>query len=224
MGLPPAARTTDSPSDDEVDSEAVTVRTPNLPPIVSDEEAPFPLVSARSARAPGSTLRMQALSLRAPVSKAHESAWFEKESAFFVAPGVREIAEPLDPRHGLVVPSSRRVGFLMVSLLLAGVVAAGSYFFLTGRTDEAKVPDQASTTQITNAEALPPVIASALAPVPETWPVVKTVRTSDLPEARVDHRKVTTPTTEPNLRPDDTTIPAPSTDSPTTPPDVEEKR
>lgn len=242
MYPPPATRIADSANDDEIDSEAVTVRTPNLPPIVVErEEAPFPLVRpVRTGNAPTSTLRLQPLSLRAPASKQHESAWFEKEPPAFVAPGVPEVAETLgasvDALHGYTAPSSRGVGFAMVAMLLAGVVAAGSFFFLSSRTrtDDAKVPDPTSTTQLTNAEA-PPTVIAAPTPAPETTttatPVVETVRTSDLTEVRADRRKVTTPATEPDLRPDETaksttdsTVSTPSTpDSTTTPPDIDSK-
>ena len=237
--IPQTTRMMGSPTDDEIDSEAITVRTPNLPPVVVDEdEAPFPLVrSVRPGDAATSTLRLQPLSLRAPASKQHESAWFEKELPPFVAPGVPEVAEPLgaaiDARHGYTAPSSRGVGFAMVALLLAGVVAAGSFFFLSSRsrTEDAKVPDPTSTTQLTSAE----VPSTALAPAPETTtaatPIVKTVRTSDLPEVRADRRKATTPATEPDLRPDDTTKSTtestvstpPTPDSTTTPPELESK-
>lgn len=236
MDRPHATKILGSQRDDEADSEAITVRTPDLPPVVEDE-APFPLVRPARSNPP--------MSLRSPASKEPESAWFEKEPPLFVAPGVAEVAEPigstLDVRQGFAPSRSRAIGFLAVAVGLAGIVAAGSFFFLSARA----IADRPATTQLTNGEApvpvvpaAPPVTAPAPAPMPEatpaatTTPAVKTVRTTDLPDSRrVVPRKVTTPATDPGLHPDDSTtngmentIPTPSPDSTTTPPDLEEKK
>lgn len=205
--MDPRARTIahgSSTFDDGPDSQAITVRTPNAPPLerpvvltrdgrVIDELSP----SVDGPRSPNSTLPMSArpvpsrlpLSVRAPASRQSEAQWFEKEP--LVAPGVPEIPEPSRavPLGATLEPRAHRVaragGFTMIAVLLVGIAAAGTVFFLSSSTaNEARAPEPTSTTQVTNAEvpaaapvAPDPVVTAA----PPAKPAMKTVRAIDLP-------------------------------------------
>lgn len=205
--MDPRARTiTQGSADNGPDSQAITVRTPNAPPLerpviltrdgrVIDELSP----AIDGPRSPNSTLPMSGrpapsripLSARAPASRQSEAQWFEKEP--LVAPGVAEIPEPshaaaLSPTLEPHPHRARGGGFAMIAVLLVGIATAGSVFFLSSTTaNEAKAPEPASTTQVTNAEvpAAAPVVpdpeVTAAPPPAPPKPLVKTVRAVDLP-------------------------------------------
>lgn len=237
--MDPRARTiTQGSVDNGPDSQAITVRTPNAPPLerpvvitrdgrVIDELSP----AIDGPRSPNSTLPMSGrpvpsripLSARAPASRQSEAQWFEKEP--LVAPGVAELPEPshaaaLSPTLEPPSHRGRAGGFAMVAVLLVGIAVAGSVFFLSSTTaDEAKAPATATTTQITNAEvpaAAPvvpePVVTAAAPPPTPPKPAVKTVRAVDLPS-----------TLTPSYAPAPSPSPAPAETSSETP-ELQENR
>ena len=144
------------------------------PPSV--RRAPLPPVSAppRYGSDPGPA------SARAPVSNRFESQWFAPTN-----PRLAPIGNEVFGRRGWQPPPpSRGIAFAAVSLLLVGVAAAGTFFFL-GPDSNRSQTTPVSTTTITNAE-VPAPPADPPAPPPETTTapmVMRTVTPNDLPAA-----------------------------------------
>ena len=126
----------------------------------------------------GSWERMDPPSAGAPASKRFESQWFAATNPK-LAPIGDEIFE--ERRGWRPPPPSRGLTFAAVSLLLVGVAAAGTFFFLGPDSNRAHNVTPVSTTTITNAEVpSAPAPAAAASPTVETVP---TVTPAELPSA-----------------------------------------
>lgn len=169
-------------------------------------------------------------STRPPVSSRLESQWFSPNgqapaSASYVA--ATPLMSDLEERKGWVRPSggsARGIAFAAVSLLLVGVAAAGTFFFLAPDSNkEAKGPSPVSTTTITSGEVTPtkepapqpaPDTAATTVTDTATAPTVqRTMTPADLPTAPVP--VAATPAAPPMKT---TTPPPMKTTTATTPP------
>lgn len=153
-------------------------------------DAPAPVPAPVTASGPNST--------RPPVSSRFESQWFSPNgqapaSVPYVA--ATPLMSDLDERKGWVRPSggsARGIAFAAVSLLLVGVAAAGTFFFLAPDSNkEAKGPPPVSTTNITSGEVTPTPTPAPDTPATTvtdtaTAPTVqRTTTPADLPTAPV---------------------------------------
>ncbi len=177
----------------------------------ADAPPPAPVPASITTSGPSST--------RPPVSSRLESQWFSPNgqapaSVPYVA--ATPLMSDLEERKGWVRPSgssARGIAFAAVSLLLVGVAAAGTFFFLAPETNkEAKGPEPVSTTNITSGDMTP---TPPVAPGPETAvtdtatapTVQRTMTPADLPTAPVP--VAATPAAPPMKTTTATTPPAP---------------
>jgi len=114
------------------------------------------------------------LSARSPASSRFESQWFALTNPK-LSPIGPEIFE--ERRGWRPPPPSRGLAFAAVSLLLVGVAAAGTFFFLAPDSKSSHLATPISTTTITNAE----VPSAPSPPSSAQGPSVPAITPADLP-------------------------------------------